>query len=191
MWQPSNLGLMGVPPNTGLTTKTFRKWLINICSWSRLLCTWTLLWRETHVYMETHQHQFANNPIEKLWRQDQNEQMKELRETGKIAKTLCFGMLKNKRIIKWMQCRFLFAERASDVWSKHLVIISMYHCQSHIICKQIHEKTENSMERGGRVMEWIIKHNKMQSKSMFNQDEHTHMRTREYVVRPDNTGRVP
>lgn len=83
-------------------------------------------------------------------------------------------MQENRRFIKWMQCRFLFAERASDVWSKHVVIISNYHCQSHIICKQIHEKIESSMERGGRVMEWIIKHNKMQSKSMFKQNEHTH-----------------
>jgi hypothetical protein len=100
-------------------------------------------------------------------------------------------MQENRRFIKWMQCRFLFAERASDVWSKHVVIISMYHCQSHTICKQIHEKIESSMERGGRVMEWNIKHNKMQSKSMFKQNEHTYMRTGEYVVRPDNAGSMP
>jgi hypothetical protein len=49
--------------------------------------------------METHRHQFANNPIEKLLRQDQNEQMKDLREAGKIARTVCFWMLKNKSLI--------------------------------------------------------------------------------------------
>jgi hypothetical protein len=49
------------------------------------------IWKHTNTNLPT--------TLLKFFEDDQNQQMKDLREAGKIAKFFCFWMLKNKSFI--------------------------------------------------------------------------------------------